>query len=169
MKIVRGLLTDLSHLLEHNFKHSLQDILNIDSELLHYKDLYWTKVLLFGKASLNFNKTYLLLTQTSLINNFDMIFGSWWKAVEGSWSFSSIGSSCNVILILFHMTDIVCFYVKTVFMFHKTKNKQIIIKINVLISSKRFKERPFETEDFLVKTVNIFTRFCSASFYWLHW
>ena len=57
------------------------------------------------------------------------------------------------------MTDIVCFYVKTVFMFHKTKNKQTIIKINVLISSKRFKERPFETADFLVKTVNILLGF----------
>ena len=40
-------------------------------------------------------------------------------------SFPRFDTSCNVTLVLFHVTDIVCFYVKTVFMFQKTKNKQI--------------------------------------------
>ena len=40
--------------------------------------------------------------------------------------------------------------------------------INVLISSKRFEEPSFETADFLVKTVIIFTRFCSVSFFRLY-
>ena len=38
-------------------------------------------------------------------------------------SFPRFGTSCNVTLVLFHVTDIVCFYVKTVFMFQKTKKK----------------------------------------------
>ena len=38
--------------------------------------------------------------------------------------FPRFRTSCNVILVLLHVTDIVCFYVKTVFMFQKTKNKQ---------------------------------------------
>ena len=32
---------------------------------------------------------------------------------------------CNVILVLFHVTDIVSFYVKTMFMFQKNKLKKI--------------------------------------------
>ena len=40
-------------------------------------------------------------------------------------SFPHFRTSCNVVLVLFHVTDVVCFYVKTLFMFQKTKNKQI--------------------------------------------
>ena len=55
-----------------------------------------------------------------------MIFGSRSYDVEASTSFQHFRTSCNVILVLLHVTDIVLFYVKTVFMFQKTKkiNKQ---------------------------------------------
>ena len=39
-------------------------------------------------------------------------------------SFPRFRASCNFILVLFHVTDIVCFYVKPVFMSQKMKNKQ---------------------------------------------
>ena len=38
-------------------------------------------------------------------------------------NFPRFRASCNVILVLFHVKDIVCFYVKTVFMFQKTKKQ----------------------------------------------
>ena len=41
-----------------------------------------------------------------------------------SLSFPRSRASCNVILVLFHVTDIVCFYVKTAFAFQKMKHKQ---------------------------------------------
>ena len=45
-----------------------------------------------------------------------------------SLSFPHFRASYNVILVLFHVTDIVCFYVKTIFVFqnmeHKQTNKQ---------------------------------------------
>ena len=42
---------------------------------------------------------------------------------EASSSFPRFRTSCTVVLVLFHVTA--CFYVKTVFMFQKMKNKQI--------------------------------------------
>ena len=53
-----------------------------------------------------------------------MMYGSRWQGVEAPSSFQHFCASCNVVLVLFHMTDIVCFYFKAVFIFQKTKNKQ---------------------------------------------
>ena len=39
-------------------------------------------------------------------------------------SFPRFRTFCNVILVLFHVTDIVSFYVKTMFMFQKNKLKK---------------------------------------------
>ena len=41
-----------------------------------------------------------------------------------SLSFPRFRASCNVILVLFHVTDMVCFYVKTIFVFQKMEHKQ---------------------------------------------
>ena len=62
-------------------------------------------------------------------------FGLGWQFQEiyPSVKLPAFPTSCNVILVLFHVTDIVCFYVKTVFMFQKTKIKQIIIIIIIII------------------------------------
>ena len=45
-------------------------------------------------------------------------------SVAASSSFPRFCALCNVILVLFNVKDFVCFYVQTVFMFQKTKNKQ---------------------------------------------
>ena len=56
--------------------------------------------------------------------------------IEASSSDPRFGASCNVILVLFHMADVVGFYVKNAFMFQKTKNKQtnkqIVIRYKAL-------------------------------------
>ena len=44
--------------------------------------------------------------------------------MEASSSFPRFRASCNFILVLFHLTDIVYFYVKPVFTSQKTRNKQ---------------------------------------------
>ena len=53
-----------------------------------------------------------------------MICGSGSEAAEASSSFPRFRASCNVILALFHVTYIVCFHVRTVFMFQKIKNRE---------------------------------------------
>ena len=55
-----------------------------------------------------------------------------------SLSFPRFRASCNVILVLFHVTDIVCFYVKTAFAFQKMKHKQT----NKQTSKQKFSVQP---------------------------
>ena len=64
----------------------------------------------------------------------------WFSVISrrASLSFPRFRASCNVILVLFHVTDIACFYVKTIFVFQKMEHKQT----NEQTSKQKFPVQP---------------------------
>ena len=56
-------------------------------------------------------------------------------------SFLRFRTSCNFILVLFHVTDIVCFYVKPVFISQNTKNKQTKQIIEIFLKIRKLKKK----------------------------
>ena len=56
-------------------------------------------------------------------------------------NFLRFRTSCNFILVLFHVTDIVCFYVKPVFISQNIKNKQTKQIIEIFLKIRKLKKK----------------------------